>query len=132
MPQLDKVTWFSQIFWLLIILGFFYFFCLKYILPTIVSTLKLRSKVLKRLQGTLAEGTDDSFLLQKGNRIIISIGVSKKRVLKELTQRSAFFFKGLSFFLINGKKMKEVNVLFVERFTGIKANWRNITIKNLK
>jgi len=49
MPQLDKVTWFSQIFWFLVVFAFFYFVMVYLILPTIAASLKLRSKQLAKI-----------------------------------------------------------------------------------
>lgn len=46
MPQLDKVTFFSQYFWLLIFFFSFYFFVVKYILPKMIRIYLLRQRVL--------------------------------------------------------------------------------------
>lgn len=42
MPQLDKVTYLSQVFWLFVMFFSFYIIILKWMLPTIVTILKLR------------------------------------------------------------------------------------------
>ena len=47
MPQLDTITFLSQIFWLIIIFGFFYLTILNNILPSISRILKTRKKKLK-------------------------------------------------------------------------------------
>ena len=44
MPQFDKITFFTQIFWLTIIFFGFYFFTLKVFLPKIATVLKTRKK----------------------------------------------------------------------------------------
>jgi len=44
MPQFDKITFFTQIFWLTIIFFGFYFFILKVFLPKIATVLKTRKK----------------------------------------------------------------------------------------
>jgi hypothetical protein len=46
MPQFDKITFFTQIFWLTIIFFGFYFFMLQIFLPKIASVLKTRKKKL--------------------------------------------------------------------------------------
>jgi len=46
MPQFDKITFFNQIFWLLLIFSSFYFVLLKNFLPKISSVLKARNKKL--------------------------------------------------------------------------------------
>ena|ERR1700728_2749472 len=42
MPQLDIVSYMSQLFWLLIVLGIFYLLVLKYILPELKKIQKVR------------------------------------------------------------------------------------------
>lgn len=42
MPQLDKLSYSTQIFWLLILFTSFYFLILKYILPKLLLSLKVR------------------------------------------------------------------------------------------
>lgn len=44
MPQFDKITFFTQVFWLTIIFFGFYFFTLKIFLPKIATVLKTRKK----------------------------------------------------------------------------------------
>jgi hypothetical protein len=46
MPQFDKITFFTQIFWLTIIFFGFYFLMLQIFLPKIASVLKTRKKKL--------------------------------------------------------------------------------------
>lgn len=46
MPQLDKVTFYSQIFWLLIIFFSLHFVFLKTVLPKIASSLKYRNYII--------------------------------------------------------------------------------------
>ena len=48
MPQFDKVTFFNQIFWLLILFLGFYTIVLKYYLPKASFVLKLRSKKIHK------------------------------------------------------------------------------------
>ena len=49
MPQLDKVTFFSQYLWLVLFFLGFYFFVLKIVLPTIVTIFKVRKKKLEAI-----------------------------------------------------------------------------------
>jgi len=44
MPQLDQVTWFSQICWLVLIFLVLYVFILKDFAPTLYITKKIREK----------------------------------------------------------------------------------------
>ena len=46
MPQLDTVTYLSQLFWVLILFGGFYIIVLSDILPSLSTILKARKKKL--------------------------------------------------------------------------------------
>ncbi len=48
MPQFDKITFFNQVFWLIFFFSGFYFLCLKTLLPTLSSVLKVRNKKLQK------------------------------------------------------------------------------------
>ena len=52
MPQFDKITFFNQVFWLIFFFSSFYFLCLKTILPTLSSVLKVRNKKLQKATTT--------------------------------------------------------------------------------
>lgn len=47
MPQFDKVTFFNQIFWVLLVFFSFYFVLLKQILPSLLMSVKTRKKAVK-------------------------------------------------------------------------------------
>merc|ERR1711871_1204176 len=47
MPQLDTLTFFTQIFWVFVMFSVFYAICLKHILPGISRILKIRKKKLE-------------------------------------------------------------------------------------
>ena len=47
MPQFDTITFFNQVFWLIIIVFSFYVIVVRYMLPVLAFSLKSRSKNLK-------------------------------------------------------------------------------------
>ena len=49
MPQLDKLSFITQIFWVILVLCILYFSFFKFILPLISSTIKYRVKFLSIL-----------------------------------------------------------------------------------
>jgi hypothetical protein len=53
MPQLDKFSFFSQIFWLFLLFIIFYFFLIIIVLPNLSSLLKIRYKKLLKLKQNL-------------------------------------------------------------------------------
>jgi len=48
MPQIDKITYFNQLFWLFLSFSFYYFILLKVFLPKVSSVLKARKKKLTK------------------------------------------------------------------------------------
>lgn len=45
-PQFDKITFFNQIFWFLLVFFAFYFLILKSLLPVLAASLKTRKKIV--------------------------------------------------------------------------------------
>jgi hypothetical protein len=72
MPQFDKITFFNQIFWLILIFSSFYFILLKKYLPKIGSVLKARNKKLFK-SNTLAGQfkSEEGSVLVDSNRIFV-------------------------------------------------------------
>ena len=64
MPQFDTLTFFSQLFWVLLSFCFLYITLSYYILPTIAITLKVRNiKLLSQENESVALQQNDSALL---------------------------------------------------------------------
>ena len=72
MPQFDKITFFNQIFWLILIFSSFYFILLKNFLPKIGSVLKARNKKLLK-SNSLAEQfkSEELSVLADSNRVFV-------------------------------------------------------------
>jgi len=49
MPQLDKLSYFAELFWLLLVLIVLYVFLLRWALPTLAITLKIRGQLVSNL-----------------------------------------------------------------------------------
>nr|YP_009154086.1 ATP synthase F0 subunit 8 [Turbinaria ornata]AJF48274.1 ATP synthase F0 subunit 8 [Turbinaria ornata] len=47
MPQFDIITFFNQVFWLVLIVFNFYFIILRFMLPSLAFSLKSRNKNLR-------------------------------------------------------------------------------------
>ncbi len=60
MPQFDKITFFNQIFWLLLTFSGFYFLILKNLLPALASGLKTRKKLVTLLFSTASTCVESS------------------------------------------------------------------------
>jgi hypothetical protein len=65
MPQLDKFSFSSQIFWLIIIFFALHYFFLRDVLPRIAASLKYRHHILKSYAGVLnSVSTEKSKILE--------------------------------------------------------------------
>lgn len=112
MPQLDKVTFLSQFFWLCVFFFGFYIFQLKYFLPEMSRILKLRKKRLSE---------SSSFSLQHENNKVRN---NASTLLENLLKLSKNVFKSSSsntrdWFLksacnLNKKDFKQGNVRYLD------------------
>jgi len=86
MPQFDKITFFNQIFWLILLFCFFYFLLLKKFLPIIATVLKLRAK--KLIKGGIFKESSYLKTVNIGNKpnkhIIRFLSISRYSMLKNL------------------------------------------------
>jgi hypothetical protein len=73
MPQLDKFSFSSQIFWLIIIFFSLHYFFLRDVLPRIAASLKYRHHILKSYSGVLnSVSTEKSKILDFQRGVFIS------------------------------------------------------------
>lgn len=73
MPQLDKLTYFTQIFWLLITFTTFYFVILKNILPNILLNIKTRENLTNNM---LSSNEAASGEINKANNNFVNINAT--------------------------------------------------------
>nr|AGH24284.1 ATP synthase F0 subunit 8 [Reclinomonas americana ATCC 50633] len=89
MPQLDKVTFFSQYFWLLIFFLTFYFFVLKIVLPTVVTIFKLRKKKLEAMVNDIETlKKEESSILANYDSVLIDSFASSKEIFNSAVVKS--------------------------------------------
>ena len=79
MPQLDTMTFLSQIFWLVIIFGFFYLTVLNNILPSISRILKTRKKKLEHNKDAMYSLGDEKGETLSGYDSLLSEGLEVSR-----------------------------------------------------
>jgi len=104
MPQLDKVTLFSQVFWLLFLYFFFFMIFLKYFLPSFSKLFKIRSYYLfstENLKLIVPNERNTSFsftalLLQFEIRVKNTLLVLQDYCSLELHFYNSIFFKDLN------------------------------------
>ena len=98
MPQLDTVTFLSQIFWLVIVFGFFYLIVLTHILPAITRILKVRKKKLKYNKNAIYNLGDEKGETLIGYDKFLSQGleVSWNSLVNSLSVGDAWVFSSLT------------------------------------
>ena len=116
MPQLDKVSFFSQYFWLSVFFFSFYIFQLKFFLPEMSRILKFRKKRLN-------EGSSVG-LQQENNKIRDSVEIS----LTSLIKNSKSIFKDSS--LKNNEWFSQLQTKFYRKFKKGNLKYLHLSSKN--
>jgi len=121
MPQLDKFTFSTQIFWLLVLFFFIYIILIKYFLPAIYKVLKIRKEILDSLVTDATSLVDEEFIARNIRKELVSVSVFKtldflaifqKRLLLFKNMCNLFVMKGLMF---NSARVEYKNSILVVR-----------------
>ena len=76
MPQLDKITFLSQFFWLSFFYLGFYFLIYKYFLPKMSRTLKLRKRRMNTSQEGVTDMGEESQKVANSYQTLLSTGLT--------------------------------------------------------
>lgn len=119
MPQLDKVTFFSQYLWLVIFFLTFYFFVLKIVLPTIVTIFKTRKKKLDAMAAEVANlKKEESSILSNYDAVLIDSFSNSKEVFSNVISKSNKWIDD-SVRNINKTSLLEVNKKYLQTINEI-------------
>lgn len=89
MPQLDKVTFLSQFFWLCVFYLGFYFILLKYFLPKISRILAFRKKKMSFSQEGVSSLQQENIQVRQNFEIIVSKALAiSKNVFNDFFSRT--------------------------------------------
>lgn len=123
MPQLDKVTFFSQYFWLVIFFLTFYFFVLKVALPTIVTIFKVRKR---KIQLMAAEVTnlkkEESSILSNYDAVLIDSFNTSREVFNTVISTSNAWIQDSSR-KINKTDLLDVNEKYLNTINDINKEY---------
>ena len=108
MPQLDKVTLFSQVFWLLFLYFFFFLIYLKYFLPTFSKLFKIRSHYLVSWNSAKASSINKTVEISQISTLLSKFDTQLKDNLVVLQN---YYSSELNFYNFNF--FKEINKLFI-------------------
>lgn len=89
MPQLDKITFLSQVFWLIVIFVSFYLISLRYLLPTISKILKVRQNKIESNNKQLTNfKEEESFVTENYETVLRNSLIESQKLLTEAIQSS--------------------------------------------
>lgn len=92
MPQLDKLTFASQIFWLFASFFTLYILSIKWLLPSIGKILKVRKKFLSKLNTTLADSNHENLSLEQiKNNFYVNVIQSTLLYIKFIDKESNYW-----------------------------------------
>jgi len=120
MPQLDKFSFVTQIFWLLVLFFFLYVILLQYILPAIYRTLKIRKEIIDNLILDNCKLFDEEIIVRTVYKELFSSSINKtvdflklfqKRLLVYKNICNLFLLKGVSFAVSREEKTNSLLVL---------------------
>jgi hypothetical protein len=111
MPQLDKVTLFSQVFWLLFLYFFFFLIFLKYFLPSFSKVFKIRSYYLFNKNSSEIISSKEVSQLFCFTPLLSKFEV---QIRSNLTTLQDYCFSELNYY--NSVFFKDLNKLFVLGF----------------
>lgn len=84
MPQFDKITFFNQIFWLLLMFSVFYILLLRNYLPKIALILKVRRKKLSRGASFMEDAlTENSKIFVDSNNIASALTINSSNQIEK-------------------------------------------------
>ncbi len=114
MPQFDKITFFTQIFWLTIIFFGFYFIMLQVFLPKIASVLKTRKKKLSMgVDGVSTLNKEQFSIITFRNTFVQNFIYTSKNNLITIVSTSVFWLLN-SVLEINISNLSEAQSSYLE------------------
>ena len=118
MPQFDTFSFFSQIFWVLLLFTLLYLSLAYYLLPAIATTLKVRKRKLS-VQGSGAQGVAVTGSLTGFNTQVQTLDKELNSELLGATQFGVSTEFPFQEFLITNERNKNFSSKFYSCFLGI-------------
>jgi predicted DNA-binding protein YlxM (UPF0122 family) len=100
MPQLDKFSFATQIFWLLVLFFFIYIILIKYFLPAIYKVLKIRKEILDNLVADSTALVDEEFIARNIRKELVSVSIFKTLDFLTIFQKKLSLFKNMCNLLV--------------------------------
>jgi len=103
MPQLDKFSFATQIFWLLVLFFFLYIILINYFLPAIFKVLKIRKEIIDSLVEDATRLADEEHIARGVHKELFSGSIFKTVDFLKHFQKRLLIFKNIcSIFFLKG------------------------------
>jgi len=120
MPQLDKVTFFTQISWLLVVFFSLYVILLKFVLPKLALILKLRQrKIAKFLSDSNSFKKEAETRAQIHFDILFRSVLVSNRILDEILKNFYLYEELNKVYMLQGSSIVVFNELFFNELVSI-------------
>ena len=113
MPQLDKITFFSQFFWLSFFYLFFYFFIYKYFLPKMSRALKFRKRRMNNSQQGVTSMAEESYKVGNSYQALLSTGLTTCKTVFSQNFKTAEEWLNNTVSTANQTKLKKTNTAYI-------------------
>lgn len=120
MPQLDKVSWFAQIFWLLVCMFVLHFFFVRFFLPSLVSSLKLRSKIIQRLSENKKSMELENNIRKQYFSLLSFFNTQRMHFLSIIRKKTLVLTFKQYLYILNSGLIREMNQVFIEGYRRIR------------
>lgn len=123
MPQLDKVSFFSQYLWLVIFFLTFYFFVLKIALPTIVTIFKVRKRKIQLMAAEVIYlKKEESSILSNYDAVLIDSFNTSRDIFNSVIMASNNWIHDSSR-QINKTELLDVNERYLQTINDINKEY---------
>ena len=114
MPQLDKITFFSQFFWLSFFYLGFYFLIYKHFLPKMSRTLKLRKRRMNTSQEGVTHMGEESHKVANSYQTLLSTGLSTCKTVFNQNYKGAEDWVNNTVSQANETRLKNTNQRYIK------------------
>jgi len=121
MPQFDKITFFNQIFWLLLLFFSFYIILLKTFLPKISSSLKARSKKLLKSNSLANDLNTEEFSVTNSSSTLFTRSASFCRANLTKGAGQSHEWLHISNKDLTASDLKNTQIAYLKNFSNISA-----------
>jgi|TARA_B110000977_G_scaffold101680_1_gene133169 hypothetical protein len=119
MPQLDTITYLSQLFWTFIVFAVFYAMMVKHILPAISTSIKVRKKKLSSIGSLSSELGDEKVTTVSLFEQMLGSSLGTSRELLASTVDQSTEWQSASSQNLNESDLKSANSAYVSSLGSI-------------